>query len=138
MTKLSITVNRRIDTAKLREIILEKEKTTEERRYEGKRQIVKVVYNEPRPTEWGGASPSVTLKFDDNNSILLEIVIDYNRRDAWKDCAFSAEDLKQKVMHEFQNKGAFVPEEDHRKSYLAVDKRRPAVKRGVKTVKFQV
>jgi WD repeat-containing protein 35 len=137
-TKLNITVNRKIDTAKLREIILEKEKTTEERRYEGKRQIVKVVYNEPLPTDWGGASPSVTLEFDDNNSILLEIEIEYNRRNARKDCALSAEELKQKVMHELLNKGAFVPEEDHRKYFLAVDKRRPAVKRGVKTVKFQV
>lgn len=42
VTTISITVNRSIDTAKLKELIQEKEKTTEERKYEGKKQLVKV------------------------------------------------------------------------------------------------
>ena len=42
VTTISITVNRSIDTAKLKELIQEKEKTTEERKYEGKKQLVQV------------------------------------------------------------------------------------------------
>jgi WD repeat-containing protein 35 len=135
-TKLSITINRNIDTEKLRELILEKEKTTEERRYEGKRQIVKVVYDEPLPADWGGAVPSVTLEYDGNNSILLSMIIEYNRRDARKDSVLTADELKQKVMHEYENRAIFVMDSDHSKNDLAIEKRRSIVKRD-KTVTFQ-
>jgi WD repeat-containing protein 35 len=137
-TKLNISMNRKIDTAKLRDLIGEKEKTTEERRYEGKRQIVKVVYNEPPSNDWGGATPSVTLEYDDNNSILLEMVIDYNRRDARKDSVLSADELKQKMMHEYDNKSIFVGADQSLRDYdLAIDKRRSILKTDMKSVKFK-
>ena len=137
-TKLSISMNRKIDTAKLRDLVGEKEKTTEERRYEGKRQIVKVVYNEPPSNDWGGATPSVTLEYDDNNSILLEMVIDYNRRDARKDSVLSADELKQKMMHEYDNKSIFVGADQSLRDYdLAIDKRRSILKTDMKSVKFK-
>lgn len=127
-TKLNITINRNIDAQKLRELILEKEKTTEERRYEGKRQIVKVVYDEPVPAEWGGAAPAVMLEYDENYSILLEMIIEYNRRDARKDFALTADELKQKVLHEYENKGVFLMDNDHSKFDLAIDKRQKTVR----------
>ena len=137
-TKLNISMNRKIDTAKLRDLVGEKEKTTEERRYEGKRQIVKVVYNEPPSNDWGGATPSVTLEYDDNNSILLEMVIDYNRRDARKDSVLSADELKQKMMHEYDNKSIFVGADQSLRDYdLAIDKRRSILKTDMKSVKFK-
>eukprot|EP00956_Cyclotella_meneghiniana_P024643 scaffold49757_cov82-Cyclotella_meneghiniana.AAC.3 len=126
-TKLNVSINRNIDTAKLRELILEKEKTIEERRYEEKRQIVKVVYNESLPADWGGAIPSVTLEYDDNNAILLDMIIEYNRRDARKDSILSADELKQKVLHEYENKAVFVIDTDHSKHALAIEKRRSIV-----------
>lgn len=126
-TKLNVSINRNIDMAKLRELILEKEKTIEERRYEGKRQIVKVVYNEPLPADWGGAIPSVTLEYDDNNAILLNMIIEYNRRDARKDSVLTADELKQKVLHEYENKAVFGIDTDHSKHALAIEKRRSLV-----------
>mmetsp|Transcript_26639 Transcript_26639/g.63882 ORF Transcript_26639/g.63882 Transcript_26639/m.63882 type:complete len:860 (-) Transcript_26639:253-2832(-) len=125
MTTMSITVNRNIDTAKLKELILEKEKTTDERRYEGKKQVVKVTYEEPTPVEWGGTSPFVTLEYDDKNCILLEITMHYNRREAKKDLVLSADELKQKLMHEFENKGIFATgKEEDTSTLLAIEKRK--------------
>lgn len=135
-TKLNITINRNVDTRKLRELILEKEKTIEERRYEGKRQIVKVVYDEPLPADWGGAVPSVTLEYDENNSILLEMTIEYNRRDARKDSVLTADELKQKILHEFENKAVLLMDKDLSKLDLAIEKRKSLIK-SAKTVKFQ-
>lgn len=137
-TKLHITINRNIDTGKLRELIQEKEKTIEERRYEGKRQLVKIAYDEPLPADWGGAVPSITLEYDDNNSILLEMIIEYNRRDARKDSVLTADELKQKIMHEYENKCVFLLDKDHSKHDLAIEKRRSILKTSSgKTVKFQ-
>ena len=112
LTTITITVNRRIDTTKIKELILEKEKSVEERRYEGKKQIVKVTYEEPTPSEWGGSSPCVTLQYDDKNCILLEVTIGYNRREARKDSVLSADELKQKVFHELEKKSVFVVNAD--------------------------
>ena len=127
ITTLNITMNRKIDTAKLKELVLEKEKTTEERKYEGNKQIVKVTYKEPAPVEWGGSSPVVTLEYDDKNNFILEIFVQYNRREARKDLALTADELKQKLMHEFQNKGLFLSDDDHSENALAIEKRRSIV-----------
>lgn len=129
MTTLSITMNRKIDTAKLRELIVEKEKTTEERRYEGKKHMVKVTYEEPTPADWGGSSPIITLEYDDKNCILLEMMVQYNRREAKKDSVLTADELKQKIMHEFENKGVFTSSEgvDDSAPLLAIEKRKSIV-----------
>mmetsp|Transcript_13783 Transcript_13783/g.29594 ORF Transcript_13783/g.29594 Transcript_13783/m.29594 type:complete len:868 (-) Transcript_13783:1415-4018(-) len=122
MTTINITVNRKVDTAKLRELIMEKEKSTEERRYEGRKHMVKVTYEEPTPVEWGGSSPFVTLEYDEKNSILLEIMIQYNRREARKEHVLTADELKQKLMHELE-KRIFASEDDHSSTLLAIEKR---------------
>lgn len=124
VTTLSITLNRKVDTTKLRELIAEKEKTTEERRYEGKKHTVKVTYEEPSPSEWGGSSPSVTLEYDDLNCILLEMIVQYNRREARKDSVLTADEIKQKLMHEFTNKGIWIGGEGYSTGpMLAIEKR---------------
>jgi len=128
MTTINITVNRKVDTAKLRELIIEKEKSTEERRYEGKKHMVKVTYEEPTPAEWGGSSPIVTLDYDEKNSILLEIMIQYNRREARKDLVLTADELKQKLMHELE-KRVFASEDDHSSTLLAIEKRNSLMSR---------
>lgn len=103
------------DTAKLKQLVLEKEKTTEERRYEGKKELTKVTYEEPLIEEWGGTSPIVTLEYDEKNSILLEITIKYNRREAKKDSALTPLELKQKVMHELEKREVFTGDTLHKK-----------------------
>ena len=117
---MTIAVNRNIDTAKLKELVMEKEKTTEEHRYEGKKEMTKVTYEEPSPEEWGGTSPFVTLEYDGKNCILLEITIQYNRREAKKDSVLTPNELKQKLMHEFENKLVFTGTYNHAAAVSAV------------------
>ena len=124
VTTINITVNRRIDTTKLKEYILEKEKTTEERKYAGKKEVVKVTYKEPTPVEWGGSSPLITLEYDDKNCILLEMSIQYNRREAKKDLVLSADELKQKLMHSLQKKDIFKEEDSGGQSSLQLARER--------------
>ncbi len=119
-TTMTIAVNRNIDTAKLKELVMEKEKTTEEHRYEGKKEMTKVTYEEPSPEEWGGTSPFVTLEYDGKNCILLEITIQYNRREAKKDSVLTPNELKQKLMHEFENKLVFTGTYNHAAAVSAV------------------
>jgi len=88
--------------------VLEKEKTTEERRYEGKKELTKVTYEEPLLEEWGGTSPLITLEYDEKNCILLEITIKYNRREARKDSVLTLPELKQKILHELEKKEVFI------------------------------
>lgn len=88
--------------------MLEKEKTSEERRYEGKKELTKVTYEEPLIDEWGGTSPIVTLEYDEKNCILLEITIKYNRREAKKDSVLTPPELKQKIFHELEKKEVFT------------------------------
>ena len=135
LTTVNIIVNRKIDAAKLRDLVLEKEKTTEERRYEGKKQTVKITYEEPVPMEWGGSSPFVTLEYDEKNNFLLEIMVQYNRRSARKESVLTAKELKQKIMHEFENKGLFIGEDDHSKNALAIEKRR-SITKGPRSINF--
>jgi len=58
---MDITLNRKIDVSKLVDMVAEKEKTVEDCRYERNRQLVKVTYKDPAPSEWGGAAPLVTI-----------------------------------------------------------------------------
>jgi hypothetical protein len=51
---------------------------------------------------------SIYLTNDDNNSILIELAIDYNRWDARKDSVLDTDELKQKIMHEYDDKGILV------------------------------
>ena len=61
ITLMNITLNRRIEVAKLVDLVAEKEKTSEECLFEKNKQLVKVTYKDPAPSEWGGAAPFVTL-----------------------------------------------------------------------------
>jgi hypothetical protein len=88
--------------------VLEKEKTTEERRYEGKKELTKVTYEEPLIEEWGGTLPLITLEYDEKNCILLVITIKYNRREARKDSVLTLPELKQKILHELEKKDVFT------------------------------
>ena len=138
ITTINITVNRRIDTTKLKEYILEKEKTTEERKYAGKKEVVKVTYKEPTPVEWGGSSPLITLEYDDKYCILLEMSIQYNRREAKKDLVLSADELKQKLMHSLQKKDIFKEEDSGgQSSLLLARERRDSLLKNAKEVTWK-
>ena len=144
MTTISVIVNRKINTIKLKGLILQKEKTTEDRQYEANKRMITVSYNEPNPVEWGGSSPFITLKYDDEHRVLLEITIQYRRREARMDSVLSADELKQKVMHEFENKGVFRSEDDQitsllplaRESVVDLERRKRSILHRARAVRF--
>jgi hypothetical protein len=126
ITSMDITLNRKIDVSKLVDMVAEKEKTVEDCRYERNRQLVKVTYKDPAPSEWGGAAPLVTIEYDDKNSIMQSVIIQYNRREARKDSVLSSHELKQKLMHEFASKQIFVDDkvDEYADLALAIEKRK--------------
>ncbi len=144
MTTISVIVNRKINTIKLKGLILQKEKTTEHRQYEDNKRMITISYNEPNPIEWGGASPFVTLKYDDEHRVLLEISVQYKRREASLNSALTADELKQKIMHEFENKGVFRSEDDQissviplaRDSLVDLERRKRSILHRARAVRF--
>jgi hypothetical protein len=124
ITLMNITLNRRIEVAKLVDLVAEKEKTSEECLFEKNKQLVKVTYKDPTPSEWGGAAPFVTLEYDEKNKILQSVIVQYNRREARKDSVLSAHELKQKLMHELGSKNIFVEEDEAIIPPTAMEKRK--------------
>ena len=123
LTVIHIAAHRPVDVGQLRELVAEKEKSTEERVDEGRTRRVRVTYEEPSPAEWGGTAPIITLDYDERHAVLHEVVIQYNRREARKDTALTADELRQKVLHELERRalgtGGPLPEPP-----LAINRRR--------------
>ena len=95
---------------------------------------------EPTSSEFGGSSPIVTIEYDDKNCLLLQVEIQYNRREARKDCVLSADELKQKLFYELEKKGIFVENKVHDRgsTLLARDRRRKiGVEKENKAVSWQ-
>ena len=68
---------------------------------------------EPSSSEFGGSSPIVTIEYDEKNCLLLQVEIQYNRREARKDSVLSPDELKQKLFYELEKKGIFVENKVH-------------------------
>lgn len=81
----------------------------------------------PAPAEFGGTSPHVSLEYDDKNEILLKVTIDYNRREAKREHALSAEELRQRIFRELDSQRVFTDESGARFPDLAAEKRRKTV-----------
>jgi hypothetical protein len=144
MTTIYVAVNRKINTIKLKSLILQKDKTTEDRQYDDSKRVITISYNEPNPVEWGGVSPFVTLKYDDEHRVLLEMTIQYKRREASLNSVLAADELKQKIMHEFENKGVFRSEDDQiscvsplaRVSLVDLERRKRSILHRARAVRF--
>ena len=134
-TVVRIRLNRKIHTNKLRELLKDKIKSTDERRYDDGREIVKLTYEDPSKDDWGGATPTITLEYDERNGFLLTATIGYNRRSAKKkELVFTGDELRQKLEMELKKVGLFFQEEDgegHSKDALAIEKRALLQKREV-------
>ena len=133
-TVVSIRLNRKIHTNKLRDLLKDKIKSTDERRYEDGREIVKLTYEDPSKDDWGGAAPTITLEYDERNGFLLTATIGYNRRSAKKkELVFTGDELRQKLEMELKKVGLFQEEdgEGHSKDALAIEKRALLQKREV-------
>ena len=125
-TSVRIRLNRKIHTDKLRLLLKDKVKSTDERCYEDGREIVKLAYEDPSKEDWGGATPTIMLEYDDRNGFLLTATISYNRRAAKKkELVFTGDELRQKLEMEFNKVGLFQKEDGERlaRDGLAIEKR---------------
>lgn len=152
ITTVRCKINRRIFIDRLKYYLHYKLHSFEERSYEYNNDIVKITYIEgvdkhgkglPQtmnkditkvyPMEpgllkktniWGGSQPIVTLEYDERNRYLLSVTIQYNRREANSSLVLTADDLRDRILLEFNEMNIWdIQGEDVSQEDLAVDRR---------------
>ena len=124
LTTIRLRFDRKIFVHKLRDFLLTKLHSYEERHYNDLVDIVKITYTDNNKLDWGGAKPTITLEFDERNEFLYTVTVQYNRREAKKAFFFNAEDLRTKVITDFNNVEVWdTKSEDKSSEDLASDKR---------------
>ena len=124
LTTIRLKVNRPVLLEKLQKFLKTKVHSLEERLYDDVNKVVRISYTDNMKKDWGGARPNVTFEYDEQNSILFSITIEYNRRMAKKALAFTADELRSKIMDELNSLDLWdVVSEDKAGEDLAADKR---------------
>jgi len=124
ITSVHLKVQRKIFLDKLRLFLRRKVHTFEERSYDASNDIVKITYTDNLKQDWGGAKPTITLEFDERNSFLFTVKLQYNRRMAKRNLVFTADELREKIMDELNAMDIWdVKGEDRSADDLASDKR---------------
>lgn len=124
ITTVHLKVQRKVFLDKLRLFLRRKLHSFEERMYEDSNDIVKITYTDNLKQDWGGAKPTITLEFDERNSFLFTVSLQYNRRMAKRNLVFTADELREKIMDELNAMDIWdVKGEDRSADDLASDKR---------------
>jgi hypothetical protein len=124
ITTVRLKINRKIFNDKLLTFLRSKLHSYEDRQYDDLNDIVKITYTDNLKQDWGGSKPMITFEFDERNSYLLCVTVQYNRREAKKALVFTAEELREKIMEELNSIGVWdVKGEDTSNDDLASDKR---------------
>jgi len=124
ITTIRLKVHRKIFVEKLQQFLRSKIHSFEDRNYDYQNDVVKITYLDNLKQDWGGAKPLITFEFDERNSFLLTITVQYNRRQAKKQLVFTAEELREKIMDELNSMDVWdVKGEDVSNLDLAADKR---------------
>lgn len=124
LTTIRLKINRKVYLEKMIKFLRGKTHSYEERSYDDVNDVVRITYTDNVKKDWGGAKPNITFEYDERNAVLFSITIEYNRRMAKKALAFSADDLKEKIMDELNTLDLWdVAGEDKSKEDLASDKR---------------
>ena len=125
LTTVRLKINRCIFIPKLQDFLITKFQSYEERQYDDNADIVRVTYTEKKTKkEWGGTIPTITVEYDERNNYLLSVTVIYNRRKANKALAFTAEELRTKIINELTSFSVWDSVSEDRSSLdLAVDKR---------------
>lgn len=124
LTTVRLKVHRKIFLEKLRLFLKSKLHTFEERNYDDSNDIVKITYTDNLRQDWGGARPTIILEYDERNSFLFTVTIQYNRREAKRHLVFTADELREKIMEELNVMDIWdVKGEDRSVDDLASDKR---------------
>lgn len=124
VTTIRLKVNRKIFLDKLHKFLASKAHSYEDRKYMDHMSIVTITYTDPAKKDWGGSSPNITLEYDEANSYLFSVVVEYNRRKAKKATRFNALALKEKILDDLDSMEIWdVKGEDKSHEDLASDKR---------------
>jgi hypothetical protein len=124
LTTVRLKINRKIFIPKLQQFLRAKLHSYEERVYDDNNDIVRITYTDNLKKDWGGAKPKITLEYDERNSYLFSITVQYNRREARKALVFTADELREKIIDELNSMDVWdVKGEDRSKEDLAADKR---------------
>lgn len=124
LTTIRLKVNRKIFVTKLHQFLRSKLHSFEERQYDDNNDIVRITYTDNMKKDWGGAKPTITLEYDERNSFLFSVTVQYNRREARKAFVFNAEELREKIIDELNSMDVWdLKGEDRTSEDLAADKR---------------
>lgn len=124
VTTVRLKVQRKIYVDKLKKFLEAKPHSYEERSYEDANDLVKITYQDPSKQDWGGTTPTIIVEYDERNSFLLTVTLQYNRRDASKSLVFTAEELRTKLMEDLNAMDIWdTVGEDRSADDLAADKR---------------
>jgi len=126
LMSVRIKYHTKIFRARLEELIATKQPRVhaEERYSTGENEICRITYIEPEKDDWGGTRPRIVIEYDDTNSYLLFVTIQYNPRQAKRDLAFTSKELRKKLTQEFDQFNLWDDVgEDHSHQDLATDKR---------------
>ena len=124
LTTVRLKLHRRIYVDKLVNFVKTKAQSYDDRNYDSVNDLVKITYVDQMKQEWGGTRPTVMLEYDERNSFLYTVTVQYNRRDANKKFAFSAHDIREQIMQELNDMDIWdIDGEDNKEDDLAADKR---------------
>ena len=124
LTTIRLKVNRPVLLEKMLKYLKTKMHSQEERLYDDVNKVVRITYTDNMKKDWGGAKPVITFEYDEENSVLFTITIEYNRRLAKKALAFTADELRAKIMDELNALEMWdIAKEDKGHEDLAADKR---------------
>jgi hypothetical protein len=73
---------------------------------------------------WENTHPIITLEYDERNKYLLTATVQYNRRETNKSMAYTADEIREKIMKELNLMNIWdLDGEDHSRDDLAIDRR---------------
>ena len=97
----------RLDLERFHAYIQTKVTALEERDFQERNSIIRVSWEEVDKEAWGGTAPYMVLEYDAETQFLHTLSINYNRRDAIKNLALTAPELRNKLCDEMLDAQVF-------------------------------
>ena len=107
---IRLNMKRQINVKKLNRFLQERDLASERRDFDVKNDVIHVSWQEKKKREWGGNAPSIEISYDERSSFLLGVILSYNRRQAKKSLAFSAKELRERIIEMLTKAGVFPKE----------------------------
>lgn len=102
-----IRIMQRLDLERFHAYVQTKVTALEERDFQERNSIIRVSWEEVDKEAWGGSAPYIVLEYDAETQYLHSISINYNRRDAIKNLALTAPELRNKLCDEMLDAQVF-------------------------------